>query len=370
MPRGPEVARTSQVNAPRPGDARDAIAFSLLDRVGCRAFRAGVERHGSAAAALLATADPVQREAARHGADAVLARAEAASVSILVQGEPEYPAPLLDLPDAPGLLFALGTTALAGGRRVGIVGTRHASPSGERIAHAMAAALVHAGAVVVSGMAFGIDAAAHRGALDGGGGTIAVLGGGVDVPYPPSHAALHGRIVASGLVLSEAAVGSRPAPGAFPRRNRLIAALSETLIVVEAGERSGALITARIALELGRNVAAVPGPIDSPRHVGSNRLLSDGAAFVGQVVDVLSIAGLEPTVSTPAIGPAAQRQPAEEDPAQLAILAAVLAGASDVDDLARSTRLSGRELAVAMTALELSGRLRVTPAGSVVVEPR
>jgi DNA processing protein len=134
----------------------------------------------------------------------------------------------------------------------------------------MAESLVRAGAVVVSGMAFGIDAAAHRGALDAGGGTIAVLGGGVDMPYPPTHAALHARITNEGLVLSEAPMGSRPTKGAFPKRNRIIAALSETLIVVEAGHRSGALITSRLALELGRNVAAVPGPIDSPRHVGSN----------------------------------------------------------------------------------------------------
>ena len=236
----------------------------------------------------------------------------------------------------------------------------------------MAAALVRAGAVVVSGMAFGIDAAAHRGALDAGGGTIAVLGGGVDLPYPPSHAALHERIAHDGLVLSEAPMGSRPVPGAFPKRNRIIAALSETLIVVEAGERSGALITSRIALELGRNVAAVPGPIDSPRHVGSNRLLAEGAAFISTVGDVLTLAGAEPGAA-PAPPPFAAQSAGSivaDDASHLAILNAVRAGASDIEDLARSTRLTPRDFATALATLELDGQLLVSPSGSISLPER
>jgi DNA processing protein len=255
---------------------------------------------------------------------------------------------------------------------VGIVGTRHSSSSGDRIAHQMAATLVRAGAVVVSGMAFGIDAAAHRGALDAGGGTIAVLGGGVDMPYPPSHAALHGRIVRDGLVLSEAPMGSRPVLGAFPKRNRLIAALSETLIVIEAGERSGALITSRIALELGRNVAAVPGPIDSPRHVGSNRLLAEGAAFVSSIDDVLSVTGIEPGVAPapPSVAGGGEAPVLADEASHIAILNAVRAGASDVEDLARSTRLAPRDFATALSNLELAGQLLVSPSGGISLAER
>ena len=297
------------------------------------------------------------------GAGDVIARARSRSVTLLVQGEPAYPQELLDLADPPAFLYALGDSEILRGRRVGIVGTRHASSSGERIAHQMATALVRAGAVVVSGMAFGIDAAAHRGALDAGGGTIAVLGGGVDLPYPPSHAMLHERIASSGLVLAESPIGSRPVKGAFPKRNRIIAALSEVLVVIEAGDRSGALITSRIALDLGRTVAAVPGPIDSPRNIGSNRLLADGAAFIGRVEDVISLSGLESISSAAAT--AVGSTSSDDDPSEVAILRAVRSGTSEIEDLARSTGLPPREFAGALSSLELTGRLLVTDAGSV-----
>jgi DNA processing protein len=344
---------------------REAIAFALLPKIGGSRFRKGVEQHGSAAAAFCATGTDQEREQALREADELIAKSSAASVAILTQGENDYPASLLDLSDAPCFLYALGDPALAQRRRVGIVGTRHSSSSGDRIAHEMAALLVREGVIVVSGMALGIDAAAHRGALDAGGGTIAVLGSGVDVPYPPTHRTLHTRIVGDGLALSEAPMGSHPVLGAFPKRNRIIAALSETLIVVEAGERSGALITARLALELGRTVAAVPGPIDSPRHVGSNRLLADGAAFIATVEDVLSIGGIE-SLPTPAVETTSEDDVAET-PSVTAILNAIRAGASDLEDLARSTRLAPREFATALSSLELAGRLTVTSTGGVTV---
>lgn len=346
----------------------EAVAFALLPRVGCGAFREGVERFGSAAAAFREHGTSPQRREALAAAKARIAAADAVSSTLLVQGEGGYPAVLLDLPDPPCLLHALGDADLLQRRCVGIVGTRHSSAGGERIAHRMAALLVEAGAVVVSGMAFGIDAAAHRGALDAGGGTVAVLGGGVDVPYPPSHAALHARIASAGLVLSEAPVGAHPSAGAFPRRNRIIAALSEMLVVIEAGDRSGALITSRIALELGRTVAAVPGPIDSPRHTGSNRLLRDGAAFIGDIEDVLLAAGLgaRRAVEAQAAPLSGDPEPSGTvDPSHAAILNAVMAGASELEDLARSTRLSPREFATALSTLELAGQLLVTPGGNV-----
>ena len=362
---GVDVA--SKVTSKDVATLREGIAFSLLPSIGCVAFREGIERFGSAAAAFRFNGTESERQDALRDADALIRRANAVASRILLQGEDDYTPALLDLPDAPSLLCALGDTTLLNGRRVGIVGTRHASSSGERIAHQMATALVHAGAVVVSGMAFGIDAAAHRGALDAGGGTIAVLGGGVDVPYPPSHTMLHERIATSGLVLSEAPIGSRPVKGAFPRRNRIIAALSEVLVVIEAGERSGALITSRIALDLGRTVAAVPGPIDSPRHVGSNRLLADGAAFIGCVDDVILQAGLVDTA--PARIPSAPAK-GDDDPSEVAILRAVRSGTSEIEDLARSSGLPPREFAGALSALELTGQLLVTDAGHVSLSSR
>lgn len=347
-------------------DLEEAVAFSFLPGIGCVAFREGVERFGSPADAFRGSGTERERDVALRSAEAIVRRARSVSSRILIQGDEEYPPALLDLPQAPSLLFTLGDVNLLARRRVGIVGTRHASTSGERIAREMADLLVRAGAVVVSGMAFGIDAAAHRGALDAGGGTIAVLGSGVDVPYPPSHAALHERIAAEGLVLSEAPIGSRPVKGAFPKRNRIIAALSELLVVIEAGDRSGALITSRIALELGRTVAAVPGPIDSARNVGSNRLLSDGASFIANVDDVISLARLEST--TP--DPAPSQESVNADPAELAILRAIRTGSSEIDDLARSTRLSSREFAVALSSLELSGQLVVAAEGTVTLSGR
>jgi DNA processing protein len=345
-------------------ERRDALAFAHLPGVGCVAFREAVERHGSASDAFRRRRQDAETRSALQAADAVLATAASRDIHLLVFGDRDYPECLRDLPDPPAILYALGRRELLERHRVGIVGTRHASPGGERIAHQMAAMLAGADAVVVSGMALGIDGAAHRGALDAGGGTIAVLGSGVDRPYPPVHRALHARIVQAGLILSEAPIGSHPILGSFPRRNRIIAALSETLVVIEAGERSGALITARQALELGRTVGAVPGPIDSPRHVGSNWLLSEGASFLGRVGDVLSTSGLtrspatENTRETP-------YHPNDAPPAHQDIINAVRAGASDLNDLARSVSLSARDLAVAIADLELSGRVVVSDRGDV-----
>jgi DNA processing protein len=192
----------------------------------------------------------------------------------------------------------LTTLREAPDRAVAIVGTREASAYGERTAHRLAAAAVRAGLVVVSGLARGVDAAAHRGALEAGGRTIAVLGTGVDVPYPVGHRSLHLAIQAQGAVVSEVEPGTRAFRGCFPRRNRIIAALARVTVVVEAGFKSGAINTASQALDQGRLVAAVPGTIDDPRSAGSNLLIRDGALVVADVEDMLTIYGLSTSART------------------------------------------------------------------------
>lgn len=186
-------------------------------------------------------------------------------------------------------LGALDSLEAAPYRHVAIVGTREASPYGIRVAERLATACAKAGLVVVSGLARGVDAAAHRAALAAGGRTIGVQGTGVDVPYPASHRALHEALATRGLVLSEMEPGTLATPGCFPRRNRIIAALSHVTVVVEAGYKSGAINTATQALELGRVVAAVPGRMDEERAMGSNRLLRDGAHVISDVDDLLNL---------------------------------------------------------------------------------
>jgi DNA processing protein len=191
-------------------------------------------------------------------------------------GDEAYPARLLDLPRPPKRLWWHGDLDLLNGKVVAVVGTRRATQYGRRMTAEIAGALARAGVTVVSGMALGIDAVAHRAALDATGGTVAVLGTGADVAYPRAHVALHAEIAERGAVLSELPPGAHSHRGSFPERNRIIAALAGATIVIEAPLDSGALITANRALELGRDVAVIPGPIDSPQSQGSNALLRDG----------------------------------------------------------------------------------------------
>ena len=193
------------------------------------------------------------------------------------RGDAAYPTALTDLPNPPERLWWIGNLGLLDTTLVTIVGTRRATGYGERITRELATALSRAGACVVSGMALGIDAAAHRATLEAGGSTIAILGTGADVAYPRAHVSLHRQIVEKGLVMSELRPGAHSHGGSFPNRNRILAAISVLTIIVEAPFASGALITARHAIDLGRDVAIVPGPIDLPQSQGSNLLLRDGA---------------------------------------------------------------------------------------------
>ena len=333
-----------------------ALALAELPGVGEVRHRDLVREHGSAQAALLSVTDAAGRTRAEARGSARLARARAAGAAVWTAGDSRYPAALADLHAPPVCLYALGDGATLDAPVVAIVGTRAASAYGERITGELAGALAAAGACVVSGMARGVGARAHRAALDAGGRTVAVLGTGIDVPYPAQHATLHATIASRGLVLSELGPGAPARVGSFPKRNRIIAALAEVTIVVEAGARSGALITADCALELGRTVAAVPGPIDAAASAGSNLLVRDGAVAITSVDDALALLRL----SRPA--PVRERELLEDEQA---VWDALADGPLDVDTLAARSQLPARLCLAAITSLELHGAVACELTGEV-----
>jgi DNA processing protein len=271
-------------------------------------------------------------------------------------GDASYPRALDDLPDPPATLWARGDLALLERPCVAIVGTRRATAYGERVARELARTLATAGAAVVSGLARGIDAAAHRGALDAGGATIAVLGTGLDVAYPKGHAALQRTIAERGLLLSELEPDDPAHGGSFPKRNRIIAALAKVTIVVEAGAKSGALITAAHALELDRPLAAVPGPIDIPQAQGSNELLRDGAIVVACMADALALTGLTAPIRVKDL---------PEDGAERRMWDALRHGAADLDTLCTRARLPAHEGMAAVSALEVRGLVECALSGEI-----
>ena len=268
------------------------------------------------------------------------------SVRRIARRKPGYPPLLSELHDPPANLFVRGDGGPLSEPGVAVVGARACSAYGAQVARTLARELASAGLVVVSGLARGVDGEAHRGALEGGGRTVAVLGCGIDRDYPRSHAELARRIVASGAVVSEYPPGVEPAPWRFPARNRIIAALSLATVVVEARERSGALITADFALELGRDVFAVPGEITSGLSAGTNDLLRQGAAPLTAVRDVLEALGIEPE---PAAGAASVSD------AALAVLSILGDGACGADELTRASGLASAEVSAALVELELGG---------------
>jgi DNA processing protein len=267
-----------------------------------------------------------------------------------------YPPELLELAHPPNPLFAIGKLAALTTPRVSIVGTRTSTAYGERIARSLTRTLVRAGVSIVSGMARGIDAAAHRTALEEGGRTVAVLGTGVDVPYPAGHRPLHRMIGEHGLVLSENEPGATAKPGSFPKRNRIIAALSPLTIVVEAGFKSGALNTASQALELGRTVAAVPGPIDSPQSAGSNQLLRDGAVMIAAPEDALALLGV--TLPSERVMPSLPES-------EQRIWDALADGYTEIDALPTLTQLPLPACLAAVTSLEMLGLVDCAPSGEL-----
>jgi len=219
--------------------------------------------------------------------DEEIAKAEDKAVRIVTLVDEEYPAVLREIDDPPMVLYVRGEQPIEPARSIAIVGTRRGTRYGKMIAARFASQLAMKGFIIVSGLAAGIDASAHQGTLDVGGFTVAVMGCGIDYPYPKRNQPIYERIVETGVVMSEYPMGSRPAKWTFPQRNRILAGLSRGVLVIQAPERSGALITARCALEQGRDVFAVPGNINSLTSAGSNRLIKQGAKLVDSVDDIL-----------------------------------------------------------------------------------
>jgi DNA processing protein len=285
------------------------------------------------------------------------------SVRRMLRGGPAWPVGLEHLADPPSQLWVRGGLWPPPELAVAVVGARAATLTGLCVARDLGRELARGGVLVISGLARGIDAAAHRGALEAGGPTLAVLGCGVDVCYPRGHEGLLEQVCAAGAVISEDPPGTEPAAWRFPRRNRLIAALSVAVVVVEAGERSGALTTVRHATDLGRDVFAVPGSVLSPQSRGANRLIRDGAIPLLELADLittvpeLALRGLRPAAPGPRALP--------DDPALRALLELVGSDPVHPDQLSEATGARASEIAVRLCALELGGWVHSLPGGRV-----
>jgi DNA processing protein len=307
------------------------------------------------APAVLAALDS---EAVAQAVRRSLAWAEQPGHSIVTLADEAYPRPLLEISDPPALLYAHGRIELLARSALAIVGSRNATQQGAANAEALARALSEAGLAIVSGLALGIDAAAHRGGLAGAGSTIAVLGTGIDVAYPSRNAALAAEIAERGLLISEFPLGTAPAAQNFPRRNRLISGLARGCLVVEAALASGSLITARAAAEQGREVFAIPGSIHSPLSKGCHALIKSGAKLVESAEDVLAeLAGFRPS------GYASTTKEQPEKTPDGGLLAHMGHDPVDVDSLCSRAGMSAEQVSSELLRLELDGRVTALPGG-------
>jgi DNA processing protein len=347
----------------------DLLTLALLPDVGPRAVRAlaargplgdVLSRPEESSDLLPASAVGMLRSGeARRIAEAERSRASALGLQIVALCDASYPALLREIYDPPPVLFVRGNLRPdEGDASVTVVGSRASSPRGTALARSLSRDLASAGATIVSGLARGIDSAAHRGALDAGGRTIAVLGSGLDRIYPRENENLVGAIAELGAVVSEFPLGTAPTPGNFPRRNRVLAGWSRAVVVVEAARRSGALVTARVALEEGRDVLAVPGHPADAASVGTNQLIFDGAPLVRDAADVALHLGFELREASAGISPG------DDD-----VLQALKPGSpASLADIQGQCRRTTAELLARLTELELTDRVRRLP-GPLFVRP-
>jgi DNA processing protein len=279
--------------------------------------------------------------------DAALEWAGAEGHAVLTLADPDYPRPLLEIPDPPALLYLRGRRELLARPSLAVVGSRNATPQGASNAEQFARSFSAAGLTIVSGLALGIDAAAHRGGLDRAGSTIAVLGTGADMLYPQRNQALGERISREGLIVSEFALGTPPHGGNFPRRNRIISGLTQGCLVVEAALASGSLITARLAAEQGREVFAIPGSIHSPHSKGCHALIKQGAKLVESAQDLLQELGMG----------GLEAPHAAADPALGGLLAHMGYDPCDIDTLCTRSGLTPDMVSAMLLQLELDGKV-------------
>ena len=361
-----------------PAERLDWVRLIRSENVGPRTFRRLLERFGTASAALAALPELARRGGGKRPivvcpkatAEAELEVAQKLGAHVLAWGEDAYPRHLAAIDDAPPVLYARGNPSLLGRPMVAMVGARNASVNGRNLARRMAADLGRAGLVVASGLARGIDTAAHEGSLAAG--TVAVLAGGVDVIYPPENQRLYDDIAAMGCVVSEMPAGTQPQASHFPRRNRIISGLSLGVVVVEASLKSGSLITARMAADQGREVFAVPGHPADPRANGPNDLIRHGAALTESAADVLAV--LDDMLRRPlaegegkgfSAAPPASPSDAELERARGRVMESLGASPVTVDLLIRECQLSASVVSLVLLELELAGRLERHPGNQV-----
>lgn len=371
MPRDPQALETLLRLAIVPGIGPARLSM-LLARFG------SVERVLGASAAQVAETPGFGKEFVRRivvaGTEEGRQRARAAMEAlrrvgavVLTPEDPVYPPAFRTLPDPPLVLYAMGDAHLLGDLGMGVVGTRAPTDYGRRAAAGLSAELARAGYSIVSGMAKGIDAVAQTAALDAGGATVGVLGHGIDKIYPPENERLFHRVRERGLLISELPPGEEPLAGNFPRRNRLIAALSAGVLVVEMGEKSGARHTVEYALELGKEVFAVPGPIGSPMSAGTNQLLKEGARLVTSARDVLEElhgVGLPPRPPAPSADdptPLPRVAPPDLAPDEARVFALLSDDPQHVDDLAAAAGVATPSALTALLGLELRDLAEALP---------
>lgn len=366
--------------APASGDEVAAwVGLSRLPGVGPRTIAGWVDRAGSARAVwqhlpafIQKRAEAAEILAAWKKVDpaAILEGARSLGLTMLVPCDPGFPSLLRAIPDPPPVLYVRGSLDEAAS--VAIVGSRRATPYGLAVAERLAFDLAQEGITIVSGLARGIDSAAHKAALDGGGRTVAVLGCGADVTYPPEHRRLAETIATRGALVSEFPPGTPPLPGHFPRRNRLISGLALGVVVVEGAGDSGALMTVDYALDQGREVFAVPGSIFSPRSSAPHNLLRQGACMAESAGDILAGVGLGSSARSGRSGPGEPcgvPAPSEGAEGVTLLLALLEGGPLRLDELAAQASLSAAEVGALVTILELRGLIRTLPGQMVMRSP-
>jgi DNA processing protein len=354
----------------------ELLALHLVPGLGPKLTAALLERFGSAARVFQADAaqlsevphigpnlaGKLRQSMKKIDVQAELARMLEKGVSLLCLGTPPYPAALATIPDPPGLLYMRGNLEPRDQQAVAIVGSRHGTSYGRRIAERLAGDLARAGFTIISGLARGIDAMAHRGALQAGGRTLAVLAGGLSRIYPPEHAELAQEVAVSGALLTESSMLMEPMAGMFPARNRIISGLARAVVVVEAADKSGALITASHAAEQGREVFAVPGPVDSPASGGALELLRKGAKLARHAGDILEeLQGIAPLIAAGQAQNSGSAAPGGLDDLQRRIWEFLGSQRQNVDDIARTMSLSAPELTRVLMVLEMKKVIKRLP---------